>query len=287
MARGGEVSTQLRVVHTTGYRYSEPATASFNEIRMIPRSTLQQQVLHSRIEISPVPWSYTYTDYWGTTVTAFEVFERHDSLKVTATSIVDVLRPPEQTAGLGWAELASPRIADRYCEFLDLTERVHPPADLEAWARETRSLSATPRDAVEQIIERIHEQVSYVSGATSVNGGAAEAWHKRSGVCQDMTHLAIGALRVAGVPCRYVSGYLMPKRDAEIGVPYVGESHAWLQYWDGRWVGVDPTNNLRPGELHVEVAIGRDYADVPPLHGIFTGGSTSDMFVAVEITKLT
>jgi transglutaminase-like putative cysteine protease len=275
------------VVHATGYRYTEGATASFNEIRMIPRSTHQQQVLHSRVEISPVPWTYAYTDYWGTAVTAFEVFERHESLEVTATSIVDVLRPAEQAGGLGWAELASPRVSDRYCEFLGLTDRVRPPTDLADWVRETRNLSATPKDAVDQIVERIHDQVSYVSGATSVNGDAADAWRQRSGVCQDMAHLVIGALRVAGVPCRYVSGYLMPKRDAEIGVPYVGESHAWVQYWDGRWVGVDPTNNLRPGELHVEVAIGRDYADVPPLHGIFTGGRTSDMFVAVEITRLT
>ena len=281
------MSTQLRVVHATGYRYTEGATASFNEIRMIPRSTHQQQVLHSRVEISPVPWTYTYTDYWGTAVTAFEVFERHESLEVTATSIVDVLRPAAQSGGLGWAELASPRVADRYCEFLGLTDRVRPPADLAAWVHETRSLSATPRDAVDQIVERIHDQVSYVTGATSVYGNAAEAWQQRSGVCQDMAHLAIGALRVAGVPCRYVSGYLMPKRDAEIGVPYIGESHAWVQYWDGRWVGIDPTNNLRPGEMHVEVAIGRDYADVPPLHGIFTGGRASDMFVAVEITRLT
>ena len=281
------MSTQLRVVHSTGYRYAESATASFNEIRMIPRSTHAQQVLHSRVEISPVPWTYTYTDYWGTAVTAFEVFERHEALEVNATSVVDVLRPPEQAGGLGWPELASPRVSDRYCEFLGLTDRVYPPADLANWVRETRNLSATPRDAVEQIVDRIYGQVSYVSGATSVHTSAAEAWQQRSGVCQDMAHLVIGALRVAGVPCRYVSGYLMPKKDAEIGVPYVGESHAWVQYWDGRWVGVDPTNNLRPGEMHVEVAIGRDYADVPPLHGIFTGGRASDMFVAVEITRLT
>ena len=281
------MSTQLRVVHSTGYRYPEGATASFNEIRMIPRSSHAQQVLHSRVEISPVPWTYAYTDYWGTAVTAFEVFERHESLEVTATSIVDVLRPAEQAGGLGWSELASPRVADRYCEFLGLTDRVRPPADLANWVRETRNLSATPRDAVEQIVDRIHGQVAYVSGATSVHTSAAEAWQQRSGVCQDMAHLVIGALRVASVPCRYVSGYLMPKKDAEIGVPYVGESHAWVQYWDGRWVGVDPTNNLRPGELHVEVAIGRDYTDVPPLHGIFTGGRIADMFVAVEITRLT
>ena len=80
------MSATIRIVHRTGYSYAGGATASFNEIRMVPRSTHQQQVAHSRIDISPVPWTYTYTDYWGTTVTAFEVFERHESLNVVATS---------------------------------------------------------------------------------------------------------------------------------------------------------------------------------------------------------
>ena len=38
--------------------------------------------------------------------------------------------------------------------------------------------------------------------------------------------------------------------------------------------------------LHVVVAHGRDYADVAPLSGIFTGGEALDMFVEVEITRL-
>ncbi len=280
------MTTRLKVVHRTGYHYPDGATASFNEIRMVPRSTHQQQVVHSQVGISPVPWTYSYTDYWGTAVTAFEVFERHEALEVTATSVVDVRRPAEFSEGLAWEVLGSDRVTDRYCEFLGLTDRVRPPEDLAAWVREVKERAATPADAAEQIVDRIHDHVAYMTGVTSVHGTAATAWDQRSGVCQDLAHLAIGALRVAGLPCRYLSGYLMPDTDAEAGVPYVGESHAWVQYWDGRWVGVDPTNNLRPGETHVEVAIGRDYADVPPLHGIFTGGKTADMFVAVEITRL-
>jgi hypothetical protein len=81
-----------------------------------------------------------------------------------------------------------------------------------------------------------------------------------------MAHLVFGALRRVAHPGRYVSGYLMPKPDGELGVPYAGESHAWMQYWDDGWVGADPTNNIRPGDLHVEVAVGRDYRDVAPLH---------------------
>jgi hypothetical protein len=129
------------------------------------------------------------------------------------------------------------------------------------------------------------QEVDYVFGATGVHTRAAEAWEQRSGVCQDMAHLAIGALRAVGIPARYVSGYLMPTRASEIGVPYEGESHAWVQFWDGAWVGVDPTNNILAGDLHIEVAAGRDYGDVAPLAGIFSGGATSHMFVSVEMTR--
>ena len=281
------MSAQLRIVHHTGYRYAGGANASFNEVRMIPRSTHQQQVLHSRVDIAPVPWTYSYTDYWGTAVTAFEVFERHESLAVTATSIVDVQRTPDAGPGLGWAEVHAPRVADRYCEFLALPPRVEPPAELLERVRAERELAASPRDLAERVVDLIHAEVSYVTGATSVQTRASEAWEQRSGVCQDMAHLTIGALRSVGVPARYVSGYTLPKRNAEVGVAYTGESHAWVHYWDGRWVGADPTNNVPPGELHVEVALGRDYADVPPLHGIFSGSRTSDMFVSVEMTRLT
>lgn len=280
------MSTTLRIVHRSGYTYAGGATASFNEVRMIPRSSHEQQVLHSRIDISPVPWTYTYTDYWGTTVTAFEIFERHESLTVQATSTVDVQRHTQTEPGLSWADLEDPRLVDRHCELLEVSDRVCPPPDLLERVVALKAASAAPRDLSLAIVGLVHDEVSYVFGATGVHTHASQAWEQRSGVCQDMAHLVIGSLRSVGVPARYVSGYLMPKRDTPIGLPQAGESHAWVQFWDGSWVGCDPTNNILPGDLHVEVAAGRDYGDVAPLTGIFTGVRTADTFVTVEMTRM-
>ena len=49
-----------------------------------------------------------------------------------------------------------------------------------------------------------------------------------------------------------------------------GATHAWVEALlpDLGWVGFDPTNNLLAGERHIRVAIGRDYADVPPTRGV-------------------
>lgn len=280
------VSTMLRIVHSTGYGYAGGATASFNEIRMVPRSSHDQQVLHSRIDITPAPWSYGYTDYWGTQVTAFEIFQWHESLNVVATSTVDVRRQTAAEPVLSFADLEASGVRDGHCEMLEITPRVAPPPDLLASVHRLRTGSPTPRELALAVIDLVNDEVDYVFGATGVHSHAAQAWEQRSGVCQDMAHLVIGALRAVGIPARYVSGYLMPKRAGEVGVAYEGESHAWVQFWDGAWVGADPTNNILAGDLHVEVAAGRDYADVAPLMGIFTGGATSHMFVSVEMTRL-
>ena len=106
----------------------------------------------------------------------------------------------------------------------------------------------------------------YTPGITTVQTTASEAWAQAAGVCQDFTHVTLSLLRAVGIPARYVSGYLYTG-SGEVGETVIGESHAWVEVWDGRWHGLDPTNGRVVGEGHVVVARGRDYADVSPLRG--------------------
>ena len=96
---------------------------------------------------------------------------------------------------------------------------------------------------------------------------------------------AVGMLRAAGLPARYVSGYLHPKPDAEIGEPVEGQSHAWVEYWAGEWLPLDPTNGSPVGEAHVVVARGRDYSDVPPLKGVYQGPGESRQEITVTVAR--
>jgi transglutaminase-like putative cysteine protease len=128
--------------------------------------------------------------------------------------------------------------------------------------------------------------MDYRRGATDVLTPAADAWQQRAGVCQDIAHVVIGSLRTLGIPARYVSGYLHPAKDAAVGETVEGESHAWVEWWDGTWCGYDPTNDEPIGDRHVVIASGRDYGDVRPLRGIYSGGATSSMFVSVRVTRL-
>lgn len=105
-------------------------------------------------------------------------------------------------------------------------------------------------------------------------------------MCQDFTHVALGLLRARGIPARYVSGYLHPSSKAEPGQSVAGQSHAWIEAWVGDWMPFDPTNGSPVGERHVVVGRARDYADLPPLNGIFHGGPAKSLGVSVELTRL-
>ena len=134
---------------------------------------------------------------------------------------------------------------------------------------------ASPGEAAREICSLVHPRSSTVPGATDVATPAADAWAQRGGVCQDMAHLVIGGLRSIGIPARYVSGYLHPQADAA-----VGETGRAASRTPGSSGGTTagtastrPTTSSR-GDRHVVVATGRDYHDVRPLHGIFSGAGT-------------
>ena len=275
---------QMRIKHTTGYHYEKGAMASFNEARMTPLTTSGQYVLRSRLEISPSPWTYEYRDYWGTTVTAFEVHDPHADLSVVATSMVETQPSAADVEHISWTDLDA--TSDELCEFLVMSDWVQPTDTLTAELDRLRADATTPADYAGAVMTLIYERVAYVPGSTEVTSTAGDAWTAGSGVCQDFAHLVLGALRHARIPARYVSGYLHPSSDPVIGDAVEGESHAWVEYWDGEWVAFDPTNQIAQGPRHVVVARGRDYADNPPLRGIYSTNGTSELFVEVEITRL-
>ncbi|WP_067672446.1 transglutaminase family protein [Nocardia miyunensis] len=277
---------RMRVVHTTGFAYDDAVTRSFNEARLTPLTDGRQNVILNRVETTPATRPYRYMDYWGSAVTAFDLHVPHSALEVTGLSVVETESGATPSgAQLSWDELRSDENLDRYAEFLVPTQ--HVPADGElADVAENLSRGVDPGEAVRRVAEWVHSRMTYVPGTTSVHTSAVQAWSDRKGVCQDYAHLSLLLLRAMGIPCRYVSGYLHPEPDAGIGETVAGQSHAWIEAFTGTWWGYDPTNATDIDEQHISVGVGRDYADVPPLKGIFHGGRSTDLDVIVEITRL-
>ena len=277
---------RLVVVHRSGYRYEGVVAASYNEARMTPLTTPQQTTLDARIEVSPVTWSYSYWDYWGTQVTAFEALVPHSELTVVSSSTVELFPAAPSPVGASWALLGSDPVVDAYHEYLVQTRCTDPDDEVAALARDAAG-DLAPDAAARAVCEKLHSMVEYVPGVTSVHTDAGEVWATRKGVCQDFAHLTLGALRSLGVPARYVSGYLHPRPDAELGETVEGQSHAWVEWWVGDWVAFDTTHVNPVGANHVLVARGRDYTDVTPLKGVYAGTSASELFVSVQVTRLT
>ncbi|KJL39303.1 MULTISPECIES: transglutaminase family protein [Microbacterium] len=277
---------RLRIEHITGFSYGGEVAASYNEARMLPGTTDSQFVLSSSLEIDPATSINSYIDYFGTRVSSFDVQSRHPSLRVTARSLVEVRPRPIEHAGITWERLhveASRQIET--VEQLTVTDRTRPHPEVAEIAATIAGRHDDPGEAAHEITAAIGDAVEYVYGVTGVHSTAADAWVARKGVCQDMAHIAIGALRSVGIPARYVSGYLHPRANAEIGVAVAGESHAWVEWFAGDWQGFDPTNNIEIGDRHVLVGRGRDYNDVPPLRGVYAGGHASQLSVKVTITR--
>jgi transglutaminase-like putative cysteine protease len=278
---GAGAGWRLRVEHTTVYRYSSPVRASYNELRLVPQTTPRQTALDCKVSTTPGAPFFRYRDYWGTEVVAFEVPGLHDTLAVRSTALVET-HPTEPPGEASWADVLA--AADRFSEMLVPSTHTAPDAALVEVAEALRA--PTPLETVHQVAAWVHETMAYVPGSTGVHTTAIEAWREASGVCQDFAHLASAILRVLHVPARYASGYLHPDPGAARDSQVTGESHAWVEAWTGSWWGIDPTNDLPAGERHVVVAYGRDYADVPPVKGIYAGTADDDLEVEVRITRL-
>lgn len=269
---------RLRIRHVTGFTYAGQAHASYNEARLTPMTLPWQVTLFSQVEVHPAASTYRYYDYWGTLVTAFDLQRSHGELKVVASSLVET-DTPAPVPPVDWSSLAS--VADQHAELLAATPRTTvDPSVLPAF-------EGPPSEVALAIGEFVRSEVEYVPGSTGVQTSAQEAWTLRKGVCQDIAQLTVALLRQRGIPARYVSGYLHPAREAEIGQTVEGQSHAWVEWWCGDWVGYDPTNGVAVGPRHVVVARGRDYADVAPLKGVYHGPPSSHLGVSVEITRVT
>jgi transglutaminase-like putative cysteine protease len=282
------VGWRLRIEHITQVRYAGPVLTSFNEARMTPLTLPSQVTLESRVTAGPGVPVWTYSDYWGTFVSVFDLPEPHDDLVIRATATVETEPfggPPDAGERPSWEQLRERAAGGRLLEFLLPTPLTAVAGDIAQTA--IADVSGMEPDAAAQAISaRVHERVTYLPGATGVRTNAQEAWDKGQGVCQDMAQIAVSLMRAAGLPARYVSGYLHPDPKAQPGSTAVGQSHAWVEYWAGSWTPLDPTSLAPVGERHVVVARGRDYADVPPLKGIYHGPAGGDMTVTVEVTRL-
>jgi transglutaminase-like putative cysteine protease len=297
--------TTLDVVHETRYAYSAPVTVAHHLAHLQPLDDAAQMLLSFELDVKPAPDRLRHSrDAAGNAQCHFSLVRPHETLIVRASSRVRLaprfaaLRPQTSPP---WDKFATRLRYVARAPFDPVLEYVLPSPYVPRLdeLRDYAAVSFPPgRPLVEGAIElmrRVHSDFRYESQSTEIGTPLPEAFTQRRGVCQDFAHLMAGAMRMLGLPVRYVSGYLLtqaPEDDA----PMLGAdaSHAWVQVAcpgtagvgaDG-WLDLDPTNNLVPGSGHVRVAVGRDFGDVTPLRGVIRGGGRHTLSVGVTTRRV-
>lgn len=275
------------VRHITKFRYKPAVRESVMELRMQPRSEANQRCLSFDLSLKPSAVVLQYRDFLGNAVHHFDIAGTHGELIVRALSLVEVLPPGNsKTARLSdWQELEAALASSDHWDMLEPSTFARPTELLRELARELKvDRRGTPLEAVHHVSRAIHQNFAYVPNSTKVDSPIDHALSTRKGVCQDFAHIMIALVRELGIPCRYVSGYLFHTKD-DHSLTSEGASHAWVEALlpGFGWVGFDPTNDLQCGERHIRVAVGRDYADVPPTRGVYKGGGQSELSVSVSV----
>lgn len=289
---------KYRVRHLTTYEYEDPVSVSHHIMRLIPKSSRRQTCRRTTIRISPQPVNRNgHTDYFGNATTAFTLLEPHEKLVIEAVSEIDVnaLPPPDLAKSPPWETVrdlmpfARTEEELNACQFVFDSPRVEQRPELAEYARESFPDGRSLLEATLDLTSRINRDFLFDNKATEVSTPVETFFEKRRGVCQDFSHLQIACLRSLGLPARYVSGYVRT-------VPAPGQprlagadaSHAWCTMWSPGtgWVDFDPTNNCVPSDEHIMIAVGRDYSDVSPIHGVLLGGARHRLTTGVDVTAL-
>jgi transglutaminase-like putative cysteine protease len=280
----------LRICHTTRFEYQMPAYDSHNEVRMKPLEGAHQRCARFELEITPDTSVFEYDDYYCNRVHGFSIHDRHPELIVTAKSLVEWIPGTQPLAiAMPFGEFLLEDHARNWIEYDFLAASRHVPFS-EPVRKFFWLARPDPSEDVgayaNRIVAFIRDQFVYEPGMTKVQSTADEILTVGGGVCQDFAHLTIGVLRLAGIPARYVSGYLAPAAKSTVESVGAQASHAWLeaQLPGQGWTGFDPTNGCAVDERHIKVAVGRDYSDVPPMRGVYKSqGGKQLMSVELQI----
>ena len=260
---------QLKIQHTTTFTYDHLISEAYTEMRLKPLDADGQRCLSFRLTTEPHDTVLRYADQFGNDVRHFDFIQPHQKLMVSAMSEV-------QTPDLYIADSSSLSPLDEF-NYLSPTDYAPHTPDLAAFSA-SHKLFGNPTQSALTLMRVIYETLVYEKGATDVKTTADQALTLGRGVCQDFSHIMLAACRLQNIPARYVSGYLYNNG-------YDTASHAWVDVLvpERGWISLDPTHNTEQTGQYVRVAVGRDYADVPPTRGIFKGNAKEKMDVEVSV----
>ncbi len=289
---------RYRVIHETRYRYA-PAAASARQLaHLSPRITAAQRVVEHRIDIMPAPTERIDTeDYFGNAVTRFATDDTFEEQVIHAESVVDVAShaPASDAASPSLGEVRAActegNLALRFelAQFCASSTLAPVLAATAEYARASLSDDKPWLACLLELTRRIHAEFAFDPEATTLTTPVAQVLGNKRGVCQDFAHLMISCLRSAGLPARYVSGYILTHPpEGQERLLGADASHAWVSAWCPTlgWVDFDPTNGKLADTEFITLGWGRDFSDVTPLRGVVLASGNQELVVSVTVLPL-
>ena len=274
----------FKIIHITKYQYNWPIKESINEIRLFPHNFNNQEVLDYQLFITNDPDVEYFNDYYGNRFANFNNLEAHQEMVIESQMTVRVNHPLKIPA---IDNTSVKDIAEEKNKDITLLRLSYPETIIKQ--QEIENILATIDTANKSIItiaqlcnQYIFNNFTYTKGITNIETTIDEILDLKKGVCQDFAHVLLQLLRTAGIPSRYVSGYICPN---ESGLRGEGATHAWVEIYTPTqgWLGLDPTNNIWTMDNHVKLAVGRNFHDCTPIKGTFKGLARQTLSVCVSI----
>jgi transglutaminase-like putative cysteine protease len=278
---------EYTILHETAYTYPQSISESYTVVHLQPRTDVRQYATNFSLTISPPATLRNYRDRFGNVVHHFAILPKHSALSIVARSkvVTTAAAEPADPSAATRADLLDDRLLPELYDFVNESPYVHGCSELDAFLAELPPPDPGIGAWCGLVAKAIHDGFQYDGDSTTVHSTIAESLSARAGVCQDFAHVMIAALRSAGIPARYASGYIFR---GDSNVAGAEASHAWCEAYlpPLGWVGFDPTNDRLVDTHFVTVAFGRDYRDVSPVRGVYRGGGPSEMSVNVAMESL-
>lgn len=274
----------FKIVHITKYQYNWPIKESINEIRLFPHHFENQDVLQYQLLITQSPIVEISRDYYGNRVGNFNNLEAHEEMTIESRMLVRVnhsLKIPEIDSTTV-QDLASEKENSILLQRLSYPETILKQKKIDLILKKINSPEKSIITIAQECNDYIFKNFTYTKGITNIETTVDEILEIRKGVCQDFAHVLLQLLRTAGIPARYVSGYICPN---ESGLRGEGATHAWVEIYTPTqgWLGLDPTNNIWTMDNHVKLSVGRNFSDCTPVKGTFKGFARQTLSVCVSI----
>ncbi len=274
----------FKIVHVTNYQYSWPVNESINEIRLFPHNFENQVVLQYQLLITSNPIVEISKDFYGNSVGNYNILHPHKEMIIESKMIVQVNHSlkipkidPAKVVDLEY-EISNNSYLIRLC----IPEICIHQKKINSYLKKIKFEELPITELAQRCSNYIFKNFTYTKGITNIKTTIDEVLVHKKGVCQDFAHVLLQILRTAGIPSRYVSGYICPNSKGYRGE---GATHAWVEFYSPSqgWLGIDPTNNIWTMENHVVLSKGRDFNDCSPVKGTFKGISNQNLLVSVSI----